>query len=80
MFTTLLATHHGWDGPGLWILVPILFWLTIVALVVWGFRRAGSPPWARHAGRSVLDERYARGEISAEEYRERRNVMQEVDR
>jgi putative membrane protein len=80
--TTVLATHgDGWGhGPSPWIPVVFLaFWLAVVALVVWRFRR-GCPPWARHGGQSVLAERYARGDISAEEYRERRDVLKEQTR
>jgi putative membrane protein len=80
MFTSLLATHNGWDGPGPWIFVPFLFWALVIGFVVWQVRRCGGPPWARHPGRSVLDERYARGEITADEYRERRDVMKEQGR
>jgi putative membrane protein len=80
MFTSLLATHNGWDGPGPWIFVPILFWALVIGFVVWQVRRSGGPPWTRHPGRSVLDERYARGEITADEYRERRDVLKEQGR
>lgn len=80
MFTTL--AHHyndGW-GPGPWLLVFPLFWLTLVGLVIWRFRRGG-PPWRHHeAGRSVLAEMYARGEIDADEYRARRDVLSEGQR
>jgi putative membrane protein len=84
MFTTLLASHHGWDdGPGPWALIPLTFflvWLTVIVFAVVRFRRAGGAPWARDAGRSVLDERYARGEITADEYRERGAVLREQAR
>ena len=84
MFTSLLADHHGWDGgPGPWALIPLTFflvWLTVIVFAVVRFRRAGGPPWARQAGRSVLDERFARGEISADEYRDRRDVLREQGR
>jgi putative membrane protein len=81
MFTTLLAHTEGWrEGPGPWALIPLTFvllWLTVVAVAVVRFRRDGGPPWARAAGRSVLDDRYARGEITVDEYRERRAVLRE---
>ncbi len=80
MLSTLLATHGG--GPGWWIVVPFLWfalWVGIVAFVLTRFRR-GCPPWARRAGHSVLDERYARGEIDVDEYRVRRDVLREGDR
>jgi putative membrane protein len=83
MLSTLLAHHDGWDdGPGLWIIFPIfwfVFWVGLVAFLVTRFRRGG-PPWARHSGESVLAERYARGDITAEEYRQRRDVLREGNR
>jgi putative membrane protein len=77
MFTSTLA----YCGPGPWILVFPLFWFGLLALVAWRFARWG-PPW-RHrfgGGQSVLDEMYARGEIDADEYRRRRDVLQETRR
>jgi putative membrane protein len=65
--------HHGGWFP--WFpLVPLLFigvWIFLFAFV---FRLR----WRRHPGLSgegVLAERYARGEISESEYRERRAVL-----
>ncbi|HEX6421977.1 MAG TPA: SHOCT domain-containing protein [Acidimicrobiales bacterium] len=82
MLTTLLA-HHGngsGDGPGPWVpLLFLVFWIAVLAFVVIRFRRGG-PPWARHGGESVLAERYARGEIDADEYRQRRGVLREGGR
>jgi putative membrane protein len=65
--TLLLADswHHG--GHAWWALLW-LFWLTVIGLVVFLLvRRGGGHPSAS----AILAERYARGEISAEEYRER---------
>jgi putative membrane protein len=80
MFSTLLANHHGWDGdPGAWIVFPIVWvvlWIGVIAFVVTRFRRGG-PPWARHSGESVLAELFARGDITADEYRARRDVLKE---
>jgi putative membrane protein len=80
MLTSIIATHggDGWgDGPGPWFLVFPLFWLTVLVLAAVWFRRRG-PFWRQPStGRSVLDERYARGEISADEYRERLEVLKE---
>ena len=77
----LLAEH--WDGPGAWWpIFPImwlLFWAGVVTLfVVFGRRyrwRSGA-----HAGESKLAERFAAGEITEQEYRERRAVLRERDR
>jgi uncharacterized membrane protein len=77
--TLLLSTgwhHHGWFL--LWPLIP-LFWIGVLLLfarfVVW----RGRPPWSRrYAGpdpQAILAERYARGEIGLEEYRERRGNL-----
>jgi putative membrane protein len=64
--------HHGW-----FLLFPLL-WIAVIALLVrfvflrggcWGFGRHGGP-WPDRA-RSILAERYARGEIGEEEYRRR---------
>jgi len=84
MFTSLIATHADeWGhGPGPWALIPLTFflvWLGVIAFAVLRFRRGGAP-WARHSGQSVLAERYARGEISDEEYRLRRDVLKETTR
>jgi putative membrane protein len=83
MLTSILATHghDGWGyGPGPWFLFFPLLWIAVVAFVVWRFRRGG-PPWRQPStGRSVLAERYARGEITVDEYRERLTVLKEEDR
>jgi putative membrane protein len=78
LFTFLASTSdwhdHGWFW--LWPLVP-LFWLLVVFLLLrlffWRGRRG---PWAYRGyggpdARAILAERYARGEITHDEYRER---------
>ncbi len=82
MLTSLLATHDGWgDGPGPWFLIFPLFWLIILVLAAVWLGRGGGP-WRRQppSGRAVLAERYARGDISADEYRERLSVLKGDDR
>jgi putative membrane protein len=75
MFSTLAHC-----GPGPWFLVFPLFWFGFLALVAFRFARGG-PPWRqRGSGQSVLDERYANGEIDVDEYRLRRDVLQETRR
>jgi putative membrane protein len=67
-----------WNGMGWWgWLMMVAFWVVVVLLVVWAVR-------STTAGRSIeekdplriLDERFARGEIEVEEYRERRTVLE----
>jgi putative membrane protein len=73
--TPLLAhaagRHHGW-----WIVFPIL-WLLLAGLVVALFwRRGRGPTDGGDSPRRILGERFARGEINAEEYRDRLSQLQ----
>jgi putative membrane protein len=69
--------RHGW-GPGsgwgwLWGPIVLLLWVALVATVVWFVARSARPRERSGAERAkdVLAERYARGELTTEEYRER---------
>jgi putative membrane protein len=76
--TLPIASHDGWDGPGPWLLLAPLFWITVVLLVVWLVRGRGWRGWGPPRGpgaREILDRRFAEGEISAEEYRTRRQTL-----
>lgn len=71
----------SWHGPGPWMgLMLALMTLMVVAMLLWrGARwrtRAGCGRWLTPAER-VLAERYARGEISGDEYGERLGVLKE---
>jgi putative membrane protein len=70
---TLLPLAEHWDGgPGPWVLVFPLFWLTVLAFFWFAFARGRSGRWGhRSSAREILAERFARGEIGAEEYRSR---------
>ena len=74
-----LASHGGWGGPGPWWPIFPLFWLLVVGVVIFAlFRVRRSGRWHQgHSAEGVLAERYARGEISVEEYRERLSVLKE---
>jgi putative membrane protein len=76
--TELLAHSSDW-GPGLWWPIFPLFWVLlwgVLIFTVFRFRRGGG--WHHgHSAESVLAERYARGEISVEEYRERLGVLKQ---
>jgi putative membrane protein len=64
--------HHGYG----WIVFPI-FWLLLAALVVALFwRRRQGPSDGGDAPRRILAERFARGEISGDEYRDRLGQLQ----
>ena len=84
MFITDLittATVAGpWDGdgpPAFWPVFPIAWFLILITATVVGFlvlrrNRAAAP---RLAGEARLAEKYAAGEIDAEEYRARLGVL-----
>ncbi|MBI2767615.1 MAG: SHOCT domain-containing protein [Chloroflexi bacterium] len=65
---------NGW-GWGAWFfmtLAMIAFWGAVIFLVVWfvrgGSRPAAMPPTSRGTALDIAAERYARGEISEEEF------------
>jgi putative membrane protein len=73
--STLMAFAGGW-----WILSGPLFWLLLIAGIVFLVRAGGRSPWmggGRETAIDVLERRFAEGELSLEEYRERRSVLEE---
>lgn len=86
----MIIADHWHDGPAAWFaIVPILallFWGTVIFLLARGWRRGWwgpRGPQANNGARSphaLLAERYARGEISEQEYRERRTVLMETEK
>lgn len=72
---TLLADHSdgGWHPwPFFWIF-PLLFWITVIAVVFSARRRCVG----RGGAVSALREGFARGEITEDEYRGRLAVLSE---
>jgi putative membrane protein len=62
--------HHWWP---LWL----AFWAVVIGLAAWLLlRRRDRRPDPLARAREVLAERYARGEVSGEEYRERLDELQ----
>jgi putative membrane protein len=69
--------RRGWrPGSGwgwLWGPIVLLLWVALIATVVWFLARSARP--SERSGveraREVLAERYARGELTTEEYQER---------
>jgi putative membrane protein len=82
---TLLAdsdwnSHMGNWGAGWWILMAammVVFWGLVILGVVWLIRSSAPGHHHTHSGSALelLDRRLAQGEISPEEYRERRDVL-----
>jgi putative membrane protein len=82
MVTTTSVAGGPWgaDGPpAFWPVFPIAWFLVLVTAAVVGFlvvrrNRAQAP---RRAGEARLAEKYAAGELDAEEYRTRLGVLRE---
>ena len=68
----------GWGGWLLMTFVMVAFWALVVFAIVALFR-GSLRPGPHHTGganaRRILDERFARGEIDAEEYRSRQSLL-----
>ena len=90
MTTALVAllADVDWDGHmdldgGWWIVMGvgmIVFWALVILGVVWLVRefahpREERPTTTESDALAILDRRFAAGEISPEEYRERRAVL-----
>ena len=73
-----VAGQGGW-GPGPWWPIFPLLWVLlwgVLIFAVFRFRRGGR--WQHGSSAvGVLAERYARGEITVQEYRERLGVLKE---
>lgn len=72
-----------WDGyMGWWMVIGmilmIIFWGGIIWLVIWGIRRAtrGSGNAANLSPLDIAKERYAKGEITQEQFEEiKKNIL-----
>lgn len=75
----------GWVFFGVLMMVGVVLLVVVVIRVIAGGGQRGpdqsAPPLGRPTGeaRQLLDERYARGELSTEEYQERLRVLQQRD-
>ena len=79
---TSLASHGGWVWPLLLLVGLTLFVVGLVLLrrvtpsgATAGEGRGPLPGAGSVTAHAILDERLARGEIDAEEYRRRRSVL-----
>ena len=81
--------NGGWDG-GAWvamIVVMVAFWAAVAAVVLVALRHrhhgdavappppGGPAPAGTDAALRVLEDRFARGEIDAEEFTQRRDLL-----
>jgi len=76
----LLASQSGWHHHWYWFwpLVP-LAWLLVFFVIARFFWRGPRAPWrpATPDPRAILAERYARGDIGHDEYRERLSHLEQ---
>ena len=61
------AEERGMNGL-LWLVLVILPWLGILFLVIYLIIREGRTHLPQKSAKTILNERYARGEITKEEY------------
>jgi putative membrane protein len=75
----LVLAHMWWDGGWgiVWGLVMAAFWIAVIAAIVVLLRAVARRPdgIGGQSALKVLDERYARGEITRDEFLERRAVL-----
>jgi putative membrane protein len=78
---SLLMDMYGWGHGAMWI-VWLVIGVVVVAALTQMFRGSGSP-WrndsqdrAFETARQVLDKRYARGEITKEQYEEMKRTLE----
>jgi putative membrane protein len=75
---------YGYGFGGLFGLFMMVFWVFVIAAIVWLVLWVGrSQGWRDDrvgSARRILEERLARGEIDAEEFRARRAALEEAKR
>ena len=67
-----------WDGGMSWFSWTLMtgWWVLVILAIVWLARTAAGPSESgRGSARRILDERFAAGEVSVEEYEARRRVL-----
>mgnify|MGYP001794704951 CR=1 FL=1 len=70
----------GWGG-GFWMLGGLLLMIGVIVLVVWAVTKVSRPGWSprqdasRPTPNDVLRERFARGEITEQEFEQAKKVL-----
>jgi putative membrane protein len=64
------GTLGGWQIFG--TVMMVVFWIAIIALIIWGIKRftEGTKTTTGKDALDIIKERYARGEITKQEYDE----------
>ena len=72
----MFGGSDGWDHIGGWAWGwMVLAWVAFFAIIFYAVRVASNGSQRRATATEILAERFARGEISIEEYEERRAVL-----
>ena len=58
---------HGWGMGGGWLLM-VLFWTAVIALIVFLVRKTGGNGVRSESAMDILKKRYAKGEITKDDY------------
>jgi putative membrane protein len=72
---------YGWVGGGFWLLIGFLLLIALIVLVVWAvtsLSRTGRPAThdpSRPTPNEILRERFARGEITAQQFEDAKKVL-----
>lgn len=65
-----------WGFGGFGFMWMALFWIGVILLVVWAVRRDQTPsPRPQRSALSILEERFARGELDEDDYIARRRQL-----
>lgn len=84
LFASLPFGHSGWGdhmdhwGGGWWVLMVVMmviFWGAVIVAAVWAARAFVAHGREKSDAIALLERRLAGGEISPEEYRERRDIL-----
>jgi putative membrane protein len=77
---TMMMWYGGDWGWASWILMTVgmvAFWALVITAVVLAVRYLAGPRGTAAAAEGVLDQRFARGEIDENEYRQRLSLLRE---
>lgn len=70
------SNGNGWGGGLLMLLTMLVFWGGLILFGIWAVRQfSGGSGGDRPAPKTILEERFARGEISKEELEEGRRLL-----
>lgn len=62
---------HGFMGGGMW-----LFWLILLVVIIVLVKQFVTPPREAESAMDILKKRYAKGEITKEQFEEQKKVLQ----